>query len=360
MPRQIPSLDGLRALAIALVLWQHAGILFGGLGLDLDGWFWRASRAGWWGVDLFFVLSGLLITRILLRHTGSLRAFWKRRAARTLPLLYIYLAVVAAYGFGGGFPVRDQSWLAYLTHTTNLHIAANDFGLPVFGMLWSLGVEEQFYGFWPLVIRGLRRWLVVACAALIVLAPLARFIVYNVSDCYAAFHVLPFCRVDTLAMGAMLALCIDDAQRWKWLVRVARVGVLPAILLLATVTLLALGPWPVGRFEEAWVVFGYSLMGLSCAILVVVVAAGDPVSRLLFANPIVGYVGRISYGIYLWHCLLALIVLSLPWEVDVGTRLATWLGLVVVVASVSWFGIERVWLSWGERTRALPVAAPSR
>lgn len=184
------------------------------------------------------------------------------------------LAVVAAYGFGGAFAVGDQPWLAYLTHTTNLHIAANDFGLPVFGMLWSLGVEEQFYIAWPLVIRWLRRWLVAACAALIMLAPVARWIVYNVSDCYAAFHVLPFCRVDTLAMGALLALCIDDPQRWRRLVRWARLGLAAAIALLATVTLLALGPWPVGRFEEAWVVFGYSLMGICCATVVVVVAQG--------------------------------------------------------------------------------------
>jgi peptidoglycan/LPS O-acetylase OafA/YrhL len=107
----VPSLDGLRAVAISLVLWQHAGLLFAGRGLDAGSWFWRASRAGWWGVDLFFVLSGLLITRSLLARdrAAPLRAFWRRRAARTLPLLYVYLAVAVSSASWFGI---ERRWLA--------------------------------------------------------------------------------------------------------------------------------------------------------------------------------------------------------------------------------------------------------
>lgn len=347
MPRYLPALDGLRAVAISLVLWQHAGILFGGHGLDLDGWFWRASRAGWWGVDLFFVLSGLLITRILLRQgpePGGLRAFWGRRAARTLPLLYVYLAAAAAYGFGGAYRVAEQPWLAYLTHTTNLQIARTDFGLPIFGMLWSLGVEEQFYLFWPLLTRWARRHLTTVCLALLALAPVARWAVYNVSDSYAAFHVLPFCRVDTLAMGALIATCIDEPGRWRRLVAVARAALLPSLGVLAGVMALGLGPWPLPDLEQAWVVGGYSLVGLACSALVVVVASGGAVTRALLANPLVAHVGRVSYGIYLWHALLALCVLSLPTSHDVRMQMSLWLLIVLATASLCWFGVERRWL----------------
>jgi len=347
MPKHIPALDGLRALAISLVLWQHAGILFGGRGLDTDHWFWRASRAGWWGVDLFFVLSGLLITRILLGQGQGpgLRAFWKRRAARTLPLLYIYLVVAAAYGFGGAFSVTEQPWLSYLTHTANLQIARSDFGLPIFGMLWSLGVEEQFYLFWPLLTRWARGRLVPVCLGLIALAPAARWAVYNVSDSYAAFHVLPFCRVDTLAMGALLAVCIDDPARWARAVTAARVALVPALGVLGAVMAWGLGPWPLPDWEQTWVVAGYSLVGLACSSLVVVAAAGGPAVRALLANPVVAHVGRVSYGIYLWHCLLALCLLSLPWERGVGAQMVAWLAVVLAVASLSWLGVERLWLA---------------
>jgi len=348
VPAHLPALDGLRAVAISLVLWQHAGILFGGYGLDMGSPFWRASRAGWWGVDLFFVLSGFLITRVLLRQPGgrgSLGAFWRRRAARTLPLLYVYLTVTAAYGMGGAFPVQDQPWLLYLTHTANWHIAWHDFGLPIFGMLWSLGVEEQFYVLWPLVVKVARRRLLGACAAAIVAAPLARLLVYRVSDSYAAFHVLPFCRVDTLAMGAALAVALSDERRAPTVLRIARFAAPPAAAVLSVVTVLALGPWPMARWEEAWVVLGYSAVGLSCTALVAFAAEGGLVTRALLGNPVLGHVGRVSYGVYLWHCLVAHALLSVPWDVDVGARIAVWLAIVTGLATASWFGIERPWVA---------------
>lgn len=345
MKQHWPALDGLRAVAIGLVLWQHAGLLFGDRGIDLGHWFWRASRAGWWGVDLFFVLSGLLITRLLLRPAAtSLGTFWRRRAARTMPLLYVYLVAAAAYGFGGGFAVTEQPWLAYLTHTANLHIASAGFGLPVFGMLWSLGVEEQFYLAWPLAVRGARSRLGWLCGVLLVVAPLARWGVYHASDSYAAFHVLPLCRCDTLALGALLALALEHPPRWAGVARLSRALLAPALAVLGLVTAWGLGPWPLPAHEEAWVVGGYSLVGLSCATVVAAAATGGAAARWLLGNPLMAHLGRVSYGIYLWHCLLALCVLSLPSTASVEAQLGLWLAAVVGVATLSWLGIERRWL----------------
>jgi len=337
---RLPALDGVRAIAISLVLWQHAGILFH---VDPASAFWRASQAGWWGVDLFFVLSGFLITRILLKG-GPLLAFWRRRAARTLPLLYAYLAVAAAYGLDGAFAVEQQPWLSYLTHTTNLHVAANGYGLPVFGILWSLAVEEQFYLAWPLAARWLRRGLAWVCGALIVLAPMARWVVYNHSDRYAAFHVLPFCRADVLAMGCLLAVLFENPRRWRIVVRVARAALVPALAVLAALTYWGLGPWPIARFELLWVVVGYSLVGLSCSSIVGVAAASGPVSLVVLGNPIARFVGRISYGMYLWHSLLAVIIAGLPVRCGVPRRIGLWVAVVLSTSALSYYGIERPWL----------------
>ena len=337
---RLPALDGVRAIAISLVLWQHAGILFH---VDASSPFWRASQAGWWGVDLFFVLSGFLITRILLKGS-PLFAFWRRRAARTLPLLYVYLAVAAAYGLGGGFAVEHQPWLNYLTHTTNLHIAANGYGLPVFGILWSLAVEEQFYFAWPFLTRWLRGGIAWACGALILTAPLTRWVVYNQSDRYAAFHVLPFCRADVLAMGCLLAVLFANPKRWSIVVRFARPALAPALAVLGAVTYTALGPWPIARFELAWVVIGYSLVGLSCSIIVAVAAASGPVSLMLLANPLARFVGRISYGMYLWHSLLAVVIAGLPIRCGAISRIALWVAVVLATSALCFYGIERPWL----------------
>jgi peptidoglycan/LPS O-acetylase OafA/YrhL len=191
---------------------------------------------------------------------------------------------------------------------------------------------------------------------LLFVGPICRFLVYQLSDSYAAFHVLPFCRVDTLAMGGLLAVCIDRPDRWPIVKKIGWTALVPSILFLSTITLLALGPWPMRKWEELRVVLGYSMVGQSCCTLVIVGASGGRLVKAILANPVVSYVGKISYGIYLWHCLLALIVVSLPIDVDAKTRLAMWIGLVVIVATASWYGIERLWLN--RAAPAISVAKP--
>jgi peptidoglycan/LPS O-acetylase OafA/YrhL len=99
------------------------------------------------------------------------------------------------------------------------------------------------------------------------------------------------------------------------------------------------------RHEEAWVVGGYSAVGLSCTVLVAFASRGGAVTRWVLGNPVMGHLGRISYGVYLWHCLLALVVLELPWEATVHQRMVAWLVSVVVLSTASWVGIERPWIA---------------
>ncbi len=182
----LPEVDGLRGLAILLVLWYHAPFLFRQLPefsaeqtpwstLGLIG---RMSLGGWIGVDLFFVISGFLITLILLRikdRAGSTLAFWGRRGLRILPLALLYLAVLIGLTSIGDplnmIPSFD-GWAWYALYLGNIHIAMYGWQPLAVMILWSLAIEEQFYLIWPFIVRLCTAdQLLRSSVALIVIAP---------------------------------------------------------------------------------------------------------------------------------------------------------------------------------------------
>ena len=168
-----PVLDGIRGLAIFAVLWHHL-VTFSGLepAVRLDYHLWRTGSWGWVGVDLFFVLSGFLITGILYDSRSSGRYyfnFFGRRALRILPLYYGVLAVAFLVVPAFLAPrsaealTRDQAW--YWLYLINVKFAFDGWPEPAYlGHFWSLAIEEQFYLIWPLVVRMLsRRRLLLVC-----------------------------------------------------------------------------------------------------------------------------------------------------------------------------------------------------
>ncbi len=307
LPAAIPALDGLRGLAIAGVLACHFGNAWPGAA-PLDRAVRAATDLGWTGVDLFFVLSGFLITGILVDSVGApgwWGGFLVRRALRIFPLYYLALLLFGLLGPAAGLvdPWTFGRWGGwYWAYLGNWAYAARQ-GIPALSHFWSLAVEEQFYLVWPLVVllaRGRRR-LLGATAGLVIASPALRaWIVYGSGwPVGSAFRVTPG-RLDGLALGAALAVLFRTAGARAWLARAW-----PWAVGLGATGFLALGA-PLG-FDmhraplELWshtllaVAFGGLLAGA-----VLSDAAAGPLARRLSAAPLRA-LGRVSYGLYVWH-----------------------------------------------------------
>lgn len=361
-PSRITELDGLRGLAIGLVLWHHMVEFSLPTGReDWLGWLRAATNLSWCGVDLFFVLSGYFIGGILLDQRSSVRlvrVFYLRRAVRTLPLYYVtLLALFASLALGlTQTTTLFPPWI-YALFLTNIALAGHQTWdwLPL-SVLWSLAVEEQFYLTAPWVVRALRPaslpWLL---AGLVATALLLRMI------CTALFpgnlfavHVLMPMRMDALALGALVAWAVrEDGMRGFWS-RLARCWPHWLVLGLAALAGLAL----VRPIEGGLLLArgGYTLLALVFALVVAVVAGVRPagLNRLLAWRPL-ALLGRHSYFLYLWHGLLGLGLMR--WWGGEHFLLNTFQALIIVLAAsgatwlaagFSWKFFEAPLVRWGQ------------
>lgn len=252
---------------------------------------------GYFGVELFFVLSGFLITRILYQSQGSLgavyRQFTGRRALRIFPVYYLLLVVLLL----AGEPSARQYWLPLFTYTFNYTIAARQLsGIP-FIHTWSLCVEEQFYLLWPLLVLSLRsRWhWLMAALTFIVLAGWAQmlFQIIPMRPGFTSMGLFP--RAYALALGGWVALlCLRYPQPGRWLHSVwVELG---SLLLLAGVLY---------QHQPIMFVIAPSVVGFWLAKIYYQQIRLGAIHRLL-QHRIATYLGRISYGIYLYHIPVAL------------------------------------------------------
>jgi len=281
--RHFGSLDGLRCLAILPVIWHHS------TPRPLPG-IWGKGPAG---VDLFFCISGFLITTLLLREkarTGSiaLGAFYARRALRILPLYYA--ALLGHVGFALCLP-ETAPQRAHFFHTLPFYatFTANwfaDFGVPhaiLFSFAWSLCIEEQFYAFWPWIVRflGARSAFVAMCALLLVDYGTEQ----SALGGYAQRIITSFAA--PIGFGALLALLLDERRAFGVLFRLFG-GVWSAPIALAVVVALLFRQAPIIAFQAA-----LTVLVCSC-----VVSEENGLAGLLCLRA-VRYVGVISYGLYL-------------------------------------------------------------
>lgn len=304
--KHIPALDGVRGLAIALVLMVHAGHLSGwatsyhqGL-VKIPAWF---VEAGWCGVDLFFVLSGFLITSILLESKGKphyFRNFYIRRSLRIFPLYFAVvgfrLIVAPMIGWWANNPVDFWQAASYWTYTSNVWQSffaseANRFD-PVLGVSWSLAVEEQFYMLWPLVVYMLnRRQLTWLCAAAIPAAVASRIALYCCgAQVWAAYTLTP-CRLDGFAVGAIVSIL----QAGK-LLNAAKI-----LLPLSAACVASLVIIQRSASDQRWpmALIGFTCFDLLFGSLLVFVLNGW--FRSVFESSPLRTFGKYSYGMYLAH-----------------------------------------------------------
>ncbi len=297
----LPSLDGVRGLAIVMVLF-HRFDLYPETS-SVSRLLARLSDLGWIGVQLFFVLSGFLITGILLDSKGSpnyFAAFFVRRALRILPLYYATLLVgLVLVPLVTGQPSRagDEPLLwCFLSNWPRQHQS-------LFPHFWSLAVEEQFYWVWPFVVYALdARKLVWLCAALAASALVVRIAAFAGGLDPEQVYTWTICRMDALANGAALAALFrltrarDVLARFRWWIGSSTF----ALLLVAFVL--------THRYERigfAGQTLGYSVLALAFAVVVGAAAQGELAKRGLvrrfFSLPPLQTLGKYSYGAYILH-----------------------------------------------------------
>ena len=316
-----PALDGLRAVAILTVLAHNLTNIE--VHRTLPERVWTAIvDAGWIGVQLFFVLSGFLITGILLADRGRpryFRTFFVRRALRIFPLYFLFLGVrffvIPWVVPGTSVPWTTQLWFwLYLSNWYDLAFG----GLAGMGHLWSLAVEEQFYVSWPLVTARARPVaLLGACALVIVGSLLTRVAMRGLEVPSAWMYASTVARADGLAFGAFVALALRD-EAWRKRMGAARK---PAFVL-SIGGLVVVAAVFHGLSRANWVVqtFGYSLLAMLFAVIVSIIVEGSraPWVRLL-SHPALGLLGRYSYATYLIHLPLKHVGLQL-----LGARMVVW------------------------------------
>jgi peptidoglycan/LPS O-acetylase OafA/YrhL len=337
-----PTLDGWRAIAILLVMFEHCGgALFEPGGRFPNPTWFSISQHGVFGVDLFFGISGLLICGRLLdenQRTGgiSLRSFYVRRVFRIIPPAFAYLATIAVLAIVGVIYVSPREWLSSLFFSRNYILVPPDAGWYT-GHFWSLSVEEHFYLIWPaaLIALGASRarrftpWLAIAVA----LWRVVDYVYFHGQIWPGVLSNLVYERTDTrfdsLLWGCWVALIARD-QSFRVAFTRPRSGLVIAGLLSALILLLALNP-PLQTGVEGFLV---------PAILIgTVLNSGLLLSRILETSAM-RWIGRISYSLYIWQQLF-LGTIRRPLPLGILQEFPLNVVAVFICAATSYYLLER-------------------
>lgn len=374
-PGHIRTLDGIRGLAVIMVLFCHATLRpFVDPGIEMTNSLDRAilavARLSWTGVDLFFVLSGFLITGILYDSKGRshfFRNFYARRTVRIFPLYYAFLVLFLivwprlpahlSEGFGTIQSGTIWYWLYLSNYSQAITEQLGHVTNHVVQVTWSLSIEEQFYLCWPLVVFLFNReQLLKVCVAMFFgsMAIRTGLLAFDKFDWAMNFTI---CRVDGLAVGAAVALIARGPKGIQSLVRPAWIiGPISAVIVLALIAVMYKMGYRRGVGQSpGYVICGTALFALAFGSLLVIAAAsasGTFVNRI-FTNPVLLVYGKYSYAVYLLHApIMAICAFQgyfhpADWKVH-GTMLPglllfyaiTW-SLSLLAALVSWNVLEK-------------------
>jgi peptidoglycan/LPS O-acetylase OafA/YrhL len=343
----IPALDGLRAIAILGVMLYH---------LNLPGF-----TAGFAGVDLFFVLSGFLITSLLLTEharTGrlDLARFYLRRVLRLIPALVLVLiaALTLAYLFGSP---NEQTftitgiWSSLLYVSNWVLVLVPNSSLGPLNSMWSLAVEDQFYIIWTPILAYLlskrisRPTLLISLSLAALVSTLACALHWYLSGTFVASALGTDARAQALLVGCMLGV-LYVSGRFPYKARHLMICAMTAALSLTFLITL--------RADSVLYTIGYLIIAIGAGCLIVLAISSPKVASLLSFKPLV-WIGSLSYGLYLWH-LLIYWYLSPP-HVHVDPLIAHTIAFALsfVAAAASYYLFERYFLQLKKRVSARPA-----
>ncbi|MFT4113456.1 acyltransferase family protein [Silvibacterium sp.] len=394
MNKRILELDGLRAIAILLVFGVHYR--------GFSSLFWKLPTYGWVGVDIFFALSGYLITRILLslRHkNNAYTTFYSRRMIRIAPpylvatLAVLLLSFVARHALAPGAFLFHQAFFLqafysndfhflydllnhpryYLTHIPSLipHLQAGEVGLApklssATSIYWSLSVEEYFYILWAPIVLHFRRSIVIGFG--IAVCIISAWIRLEYGQMAAYLSIIT--RFDALLYGALLAIYFDSLSlsRTRWIERGLQATAFVAAFAIALIVF-AIHPVPGADVRQAplFISLGLTFISIGAASIIglLVLRSNSDwwLSRLLRTRPF-QFIGTISYSMYLFHMIIAFVVdraitatHKQPHEI---IKAILSIGLTISMAWLSWHFIEKPLLRWKDRRfPAVKVAEPS-
>lgn len=354
--RQVAGLDGLRGLAVAAVVVYH--------------FFGDVLPGGYLGVDMFFVLSGFLITSLLLREydtsgTLNLKDFWVRRLRRIMPTAVVVLVICTAIVgiIGGDFAVNIRTQflgsLFFVSNWTQIATSASYFAdseVEVFAHYWSLAVEEQFYLLWPLglfsllAVWGARKRLHIALASLLaaVASAIAMAVIYDPTSDPTRVYYGTDTHAFGLLIGAVLAMLMTtskpDPTRDSWpVLEITRARFLAALIGMAATAVYVLQLLFMaddGNFPYWGGLFITSLAG--AGMIYAVVYEVRPL-RWIFEFPLMRYLGQRSFSIYLWHWPVIMIIRELAPE-EVVENHAVWLGVLALAISLGLSEMSYRWI----------------
>ncbi len=368
-----PSLDGVRGVAVIAVLLLHAYVPVTlpvvGNYLELVG------IGGFLGVDIFFVLSGFLITALLFQEweaNGKIdfKKFYARRALRLLPALYLYLLV--SIGYTVAFRPSSESAGALRDVAVITFYLSNWIPINIYTLrhVWSLAVEEQFYLFWPFMLVGImllatrfkieRRWILYFLLGVVGLIAIHRGFMFAELGYTTRVYQGLDTRADSLLLGSCAALFLswNLLPQKQWFLKFLKIASIAAAALLFYWIMTV-------RITDGFFYYGGFTLAAVCvdAIILALLISPPKIMRRFFEWSVLVWIGRLSYGIYLWHKLVYVILDKslLPLAVRSETLrtmvlpLTIKIGVSLVVASISFYFFEKPFLRLKKRFVAAPT-----
>jgi peptidoglycan/LPS O-acetylase OafA/YrhL len=363
MKNQIRELDGLRGLAVTLVMAFH---LFPRAAYFTDHPFLLKissfTSVGWVGVDIFFTLSGFLITSILLRAKEGehyFRNFYARRALRIFPLYYVTialfltLAVLAQPEFAAELGIAVPVMVFYQQNWTSIF---GGFHMPQFlAVTWSLAIEEQFYFIWPFVVYKLNKEkLLQFGVGYIIVSFIFRLLVTlfwpDIEQVNVFFYFASFARFEEVLVGGLLAILLTYDNQQEKIRRVSPALTAISLVSFSVLCLLSLPVLPHPVYSGApLTIGGYTSSALFAAGLIGIFLTYPPqnILRKIFGHPILTFLGKYSYSMYLFHVPVGFVMRDILW--DLGMRgwkpfvlyLVASYGLTILIALITWNLLEK-------------------